>query len=275
MDATARALARRLRGPDFHRAVQAIAALRLLDPQAAASLVPVEDTADEQRAFQLTVARVVAGAGVAGLAARWHDLASSHWREMLVTEIGQTFAEWIDEATVELLVVALQDPHDSVARRAVSPLTSCLREVPPRERRELARSKRGQAYLEALERAAPGVTPARRARIAGALASALERCSARPMELFWPDSYVELLGLAASRSDARSLRVLEGLRTVAGETRRSEVERIDPDNLPWESALLAARKGVTPVARVWSRATGLLDAKGLERAITRIRARAN
>ena len=63
---------------------------------------------------------------------------------------------------------------------------------------------------------------------------------------------------------------------MAGETRRSEFEALDPENLPWPTSILAERKGIppgTPFVRVWSRPTGLLDLKGLEDALARIRRR--
>jgi hypothetical protein len=63
---------------------------------------------------------------------------------------------------------------------------------------------------------------------------------------------------------------------MAGETRRSEFETLDPYNLPWPTSTIARKKGIppgTPFVRAWSRPTGLLDLKGLEEAIERIRRR--
>ena len=65
--------------------------------------------ADEQRAFQLLIARLVAEGGVHGLAARWSDLPSPQWRERLVSEIGQAVHLWVDEGTIELLLAGLLD----------------------------------------------------------------------------------------------------------------------------------------------------------------------
>ena len=59
-----RDLSKRLRGGDFRHAVEAVAALRLLDRGTAARLVPSTETSDEQRAFQLLIARLVAEGGV-------------------------------------------------------------------------------------------------------------------------------------------------------------------------------------------------------------------
>jgi len=63
---------------------------------------------------------------------------------------------------------------------------------------------------------------------------------------------------------------------MAGETRRSEFEALDPEDLPGPTSILAEKKSLplgTPFVRVWSIATGLLDLKGLEDAIERIRRR--
>jgi hypothetical protein len=63
---------------------------------------------------------------------------------------------------------------------------------------------------------------------------------------------------------------------MAGETRRSEFATLDLCNLPWPTSIVSGKKGVprgTPFVRVWSQSTGLLDIKGLEEAIERIRRR--
>src|SRR4249919_1063464 len=99
--ARVRDLSKRLRGGNFRHAVEAVAALRLLDSMTSAGLVPSIDTRDEQRVFQLLIARLVADGGVHGLAARWRALPSPQWREMLVSEIGQAFHLWVEEGTIE------------------------------------------------------------------------------------------------------------------------------------------------------------------------------
>lgn len=272
-----RDLSKRLRSGDFRHALEAVAALRQLDAGSGLRLIPSLDTADEQRAFQLLIARLVAENGVRGLAARWGELPSPLWREMLVSEIGQAFHLWADEGTIELLLAALEDPEDQVARRSVGSLIYCLREKSTKERKEAARTLRGKAALEAWDQAAAWITPARRARIAKAATAALERCAGNPRALTWPDEYIALLGLSASRADQHAIALLEGFRPMAGETRRSEFETLDPDNLPWPTSALAKKKGIppgTPVVRAWSKPTGLLDLKGLEEAIERIRRRA-
>jgi hypothetical protein len=267
---------KRLRGGDFRQAVGAVAALRHLDPAIRVDLVPSINTSDEQRTFQLRIARLVAEEGVQGLATQWRELPSPLWREALVTEIGQAFNEWLDEGTLELLLAALEDPEDNVARRAVKLLVYCLREPPARDRSKLAKTRSGQAALEARDQAAAWMTAARRARAASAVTAALDRCRENPKALFWPDDYIELLGLTAPHTDQRAVALLEGLRPLAGETRRSEFEPLDPHNLPWPTSVLAEKKGIppgTPFVRVWSKPTGLLDLKGLEDALARIRGR--
>lgn len=271
-----RDLAKKLRGHDFRHAVAALAALRHLDPSTGAALVPSIDTADEQRAFQLLIARVVAEGGVRGLAVRWRELPSPEWREMLVSEISQAFHLWVDEGTIELLLAALEDPDDKVARRAVKTLVYCFSEPPIKERKESAKTARGKAMLDAWDQARTWMTPARRARVAKAVTAALDRCAANPKALTWPDDYIELLGYSATSTDERAIALLEGFRKMAGETRRSEFEKLDPDNLPWPTSILAEKKGIppgTPFVRVWSIPTGLLDLARLDDAIARIRRR--
>src|SRR5437870_13113182 len=80
-----RDLTRRLRGADFRQALKAVAELRHLDRAVGAHVISSLTPADEQRAFQLLIARLVAEGGVHGLAARWSDLPSPQWRERLVS----------------------------------------------------------------------------------------------------------------------------------------------------------------------------------------------
>ena len=270
-----RDLTKRLRGGDFRQAVKAVAELRHLDRAAAAHLIASITPGDEQRAFQLLIARLVAESGVHGLAARWSDLPSPHWREMLMSEIGQAVHLWVDEGTIELLLAALDDPD--VARQAVGSLIECMRARPDTERKTMTKTLRGKAALDAWDKMAAWITPARRARVASAVTAALAGCADNPNALTWPDKYIELLGHSASPTDHRAVTLLERLRAMAGETRRSEVETLDPGNLPWPTSAIAKKKGIppgTPFVRVWSRPTGLLDLKGLEEAIERIRRRA-
>jgi len=195
---------------------------------------------------------------------------------MLVSEIGQAFHLWVEEGTIELLLAALDDPDEKVSRRAVKLLTSCLREPPAKERKGLAKTLRGRAALEAWGQATAWMTPARRARVAKAVTAALDRCADNPKALTWPDDHIELLGHSATRTDQRAIALLEEFRRMAGETRRSEFDALDPEDLPSPTSILAKKKGIppgTPFVRVWSIPTGLLDLKGLEDAIGRIRRR--
>ena len=159
---------------------------------------------------------------------------------------------------------------------AMALLTGCLREPGAKERKEIAKTLRGKATLQAWDQATAWMTPARRARVAKAVRAALERCADNLKALTWPDDYIELLGHSATRTDRRAIALLEAFRNTAGEPRRSEFEALDPENLPWPTSILAEKKGVppgTPFVRVWSIPTGLLDLKGLEDAIDRIRRR--
>jgi hypothetical protein len=106
--------------------------------------------------------------------------------------------------------------------------------------------------------------------------AALDRRADNPKALTWPDDYIELLGHSATRTDQRAIALLEAFRKMAGETRRSAFETLDPENLPLPTSILAQQKGIppgTPFVRVWSIPTGLLDLEGLEDAIERIRRR--
>lgn len=251
-----------------------MAELRHLDRASGAQVISSIAPGDEQRAFQLLVARLVVDGGVHEVAARWNDLPSPQWREMLVSEIGQAIHLWVDEGTIELLLAALDDRE--VARRAVGSLIECMRERPAKERIKMAKTLSGKAALDAWDRMAGWITPARRARVAQAVTTALAGCADNPRALTWPDKYIELLGHSANRGDQRAVALLEQFRAMAGETRRAEFEKLDPHNLPFPTSILAAKKGIppgTPFVRVWSRPTGLLDLEGLETAIERIRRR--
>src|SRR5260370_7045093 len=111
---------------------------------------------------------------------------------MLVSDFGQAFHLWVEEGTVELLLAALDDPDEKVARRAVKLLSSCLREPPAKERKEIAKTLRGRAALEAWDQATAWMTPARRARVSTAVTAALERCADNPKALTWPDHHIAL-----------------------------------------------------------------------------------
>jgi hypothetical protein len=148
---------------------------------------------------------------------------------------------------VEIAIAALEEPDDKV---------------------------RGYAVLLAKDPAQRGVlNQDQRARLTQGLVRAMARHNERPKELFWLERYVELLGLTANASDELVIARLERLRPFAGASRRTVVEKLDPDNLPWQTRLLAQKKGVEPVAQVWDLGTGLLEIALLETALARIRAR--
>ena len=272
-----RDLSKRLAGADFRKAVAALAVLHRLDPQDAARHIPAVHASDEQRDFQIRVARLMAAGGVQAVAAAWADLSPVAWREQLVTEIGQAFPDWIDEGTIELLLAALEDPEPDVARRAVGPLRACLATLTERDRRRAAQTQRGKAFLDAREQLARWLTAARRGRITHAVTARLRRHANAPKALSWVDEYIGLLGDTGTRDDAAAIDLLESFRPMAGEPRRSEFEPLDRDNLPWPTSILADRKGVppgTPMMRVKSVPTGLLDLATLDDAIARIKLRA-
>src|SRR5260370_35400175 len=129
---------------------------------------------------------------------------------MLVSDFGQAFHLWVEEGTVELLLAALDDRDEKVARRAVKLLSSCLREPPAKERKEIAKTLRGRAALEAWDQATAWMTPARRARVSTAVTAALERCADNPKRLTWPDDYIDLLGHSETRTDQPAITVLAG-----------------------------------------------------------------
>ena len=234
----------KLRGKDYRAAYRTIPQLRKLDDGSLAAVVAAYRPKDDQRAFQLAVARIALSEGVRGLTTQWLRLGTGEQRSILLQEIGP---EWGDEWMAEIAIAALEEPDDKVRGYAVL----CARDV----------AQRGS------------LTCGQRQRIVQGLVRAMARHHERPMELFWLDRYVELLGHAAGASDELVIARLERLRAFAGEPRRTVTQQLDPGDLPWESRLLAEKKGVTTVARVWSVGTGLLDIEILETALRRIRAR--
>ena len=272
-----RDLSKRLRGSDFRKAVAALAALRHVQPAEAVGLIPAVHAEDAQRAFQIRVAELIAAGGVLAVVAAWQELALE-WREQLVSEIGQAIPEWVDEGTIELFLVALEDPESTVSRRAIAPLHAILEPLTGKERKASERTQSGRAFVAAQEHASRWITPARRRRMASALVAALRRHATDPRALFWPNQFIALLGATATADDHGALAVLDALRPKAGKPYRTEFAKLDRDNLPWPSSILADRKGVppgTPMASIKQIPTGLLDLENLDRAIDRIRNRAS
>lgn len=235
----------KLRGKDYRAAYRAIPQLCKLDDGSLAALVASYEPKDGQRRFQLELARIALTEGIRGLTTQWLRLGTAEQRRVLLQEIGQ---EWGDGWTVEIAIAALEEPDDKV---------------------------RGYAVLCARDAAQRGaIGPERRTRITQALVKAMARHDEHPMQLFWLEYYVELLGLTANASDQAVIARLERLRPFAGASRKTRVEKLDPENLPlphpkhdWPAGL------PKPVVRVWGAGTGLLEIKILESALKQIRAR--
>jgi hypothetical protein len=237
----------KLRGKDYRAAYRAIPALCRLNDASIAALVGSYKPKDEQRRFQLELARIALSGGIQALAREWLRLGTDEQRRTLLSEITQYWKEWDGEGSVELAIAALEEPEDKTRGYALLCVMAALQF-----------SK---------------VSPAQRARITQALMRAMARHEERPLGLFMLEKYVELLGMTAEASDQLVIARLERLRPLSGASRRTVVEKLDPDNLPWPDNMLAERKGVRLVASVWDLGTGLLEIKLLEAALKQIRAR--
>jgi len=234
----------KLRGKDYRPAYRAIPQLCRLDDGSLAGIIAAYKPKDDQRRFQYELARIALAEGIGGLTKQWLRLGSAEQRRVLLQEIGP---EWDHEWKVEIAIAALEEPDDKVRGYAVL----CARDAAQHAK----------------------ITSEQRARITQALVRAMARHNERPMELFWIEKYVELLGLTASASDELVIARLERLRPFSGASRRTVFEKLDPDNLPWPDNVLAEKKGVRLVMSVWDLGTGLLEIKLLESALKQIRAR--
>jgi hypothetical protein len=244
-------LLKKIRGKDYRAAYRAIAQLRFPHDAALSDIVASYKPKDEQRRFQYQLAGIVLREGTAGLARGWFALGTQEQRHQLLTEITQFWNEWESEGAVELAITALDEPDDKVRGYALL----CVR---------TALSWEGTQKF---------ITPERRARIMRALVTAMARHEERPRGLFALEKYVELLGLVGDES---VLERLERLRAIAGASRRTFTEKLDPENmpLPWPKRAADIPPGVpVPVAQVWDVGTGLLEIKILEKALKQIRAR--
>jgi len=275
--AAKRSLSAALGGADFRQAVAALASLRHLDPAEARARIPEVYAQDEQRAFQIRVARLIADGGIGAVAAAWQELPSAKWRKSLVEAIDRAWLDWDDEGSIDLVIAALEDDI-SVARIALGSVRWWVAPPTARERKDASKTKAARAYMEARDRADSWFTRARRARVTRSLVNILRGYPANRPSLFWPDKFIDVLGHTATREDTEALGLLEGFRQMAGEVHRYEATAHDPSNLPWPTSLLAQRTGIppgTPMKRVTAIPTGLLDLANLEAAIARIRARAS
>jgi hypothetical protein len=236
----------KLRGKDYRAAYRAIPQLCRLDDGSLAAVVASYKPKDDQRRFQLELARIALVEGIGGLAKQWLAIGTEEQRRVLLQELSP---EWDDAWRIEIAIAALEEPNDKVRGYAVL----CAKDA-----------VEGYSAINADQRA----------RITHALVRAMARHNERPLELFWLEKYVALLGMTASASDELVIARLERLRPFAGASRRTVVEKIDPENLPFGSREVAEKKGLPlPVARVWDLGTGLLEIKTLDTALKRIRAR--
>lgn len=237
----------KLRGKDHRAAYRAIPALCRLNDASLAAIVGSYKPKDEQRRFQLELARIALGGGIQALAREWLRLGTDEQRRNLLSEISQYWKEWDGEGSVELAIAALEEPEDKTRGYALLCVMAALH--------------------------FSNVSAEQRARVTRALVRTMARHEERPLGLFWLVKYVELLGMTASASDGDALTQLERLRPFSGASRRTVFEKLDPDNLPWPDNILAEKKGVRLVASVWDLGTGLLEIKVLETALRQIRAR--
>ena len=245
-------LLKTVRGPSFRRAMKAVAELRTANDPTLAAVVAAYRPRDAQRGAQYQIAGIVLAHGVRGLVSEWPDLADETWRAELISEIEQALDLWIDEATVDLVLTALEDPSREVRAKGVWGLRSVL----------------------AHETLSEWMTPARRARATRDLVAMLEHQLAAS-EIVLPQ-IVDALGHTATRDDGDAVRALEALRPRSGEPYLVTHEALDESKLDWRDRLLAVRKGIAPErikVRIMHRPTGLLDQKRLEAALQRIRAR--
>lgn len=266
-------LLKTVRGNNFRRALKAIAELRAAHEPGLADVVAAPRAPEAQRAFQYRVARVVLRQGVRGLVAEWGDLADPKWRAELISEIEQFFALWVDEATVDLLLCALEDPSREVRVKATWGLLGIVREIPDRERRA-ARAESHRRALAARDILHGWMTTARHARATRGLVEMLAQHRQAPYVVL--AQIVEILGHTETKHDREAVEALRALEPQSGEPFRVTYEELDERKLDWRERLLAERKGIDPArlqVRIGHHPTGLLDRKVLAVALARILAR--
>jgi hypothetical protein len=264
-------LLKTLRSNDFRRALKAIAELRHAREPGLAEAVAQFRAPDEQREVQYHIARVVLGHGVRGLVEAWPVPADPTWRAQLVSEIGQFFRLWHEEAIADLLVAAIEDRSRDVRAKATWPVLAIVRDEwkPTRVTKE---SQRPDVVAVNTLRAA--VTPEQRARVMRAVLAMLKEHRETPYPVL--PQLVEILGCTATSNDTAAMEALEALRGQSGEPYHVSYEKLDPSKLDWRERLVAERKGIDPARlklRIAHRPTGLLDQKVLLEAVRRIQAR--
>jgi hypothetical protein len=239
-----------VRGKDFRRALHAIAELRL--SRDSVGTVAESARADEQRAFQTRVARIVLENDVEGLVEAWATLGDAKWRAALISEIGQFLDRWMHPAVNELILAALEDSSREVEIRGVWALLHVTQ--PSGRLREW-------------------ITQSQRSRMTRALTAMLERHREEPYPVL--SQIVEILGYMANREDKAVIEALEALRSRSGEPHTVSCERVEKSQFAWFDKLVLAKKGVDPdeMVSIKYTPTGLLDKKLLETTLARIRQR--
>lgn len=260
-----------VRGKDFRRALHAIAELRSSNDSGLADAVAQPPRSDEQRAFQSRVARVVLK-GIEGLIQEWLDLGSVYWRAYLISEIGQFLPLWLDPATIELGLAALEDPDREVQTKSIWMLLGFVREPSSRERKP-EKTESGRRYQQAASTLRAWIAPEQRSRMTRGFAAMLERHRREPYPVL--PQVVELTGYTANKDDHDVITLLEELRAKSGETHRVSYERVDKSQFEWFEKMALEKKGDNPaeMVRIKHTPTGLLDGKLLEATLTRIRTR--
>ena len=162
------------RGNNFRRALKAIAELRASSDATLLSVLAQAVAADEQRKFQVRVARLVLQKGIKGLVDEWATLGDAKWRAELISEIGQFVDLWVDKQIIELVLVALNDFDRRVQVKAVWTLLAYLREPSDKEKRAM-KSASQRRFLDGAATVRGWITTAQRSRITQVLTVMLER----------------------------------------------------------------------------------------------------
>lgn len=266
-------LLKTLRGTNFRRALKAVAELRTANDPTLAGIVGTYQPPDVQRGVQYKIAGIVLTHGVRGLVTEWPVLADEKWRAELIFEICQALDLWVDEATVDLVLTALEDESREVRVKAVWGLAAVFHEFSERDRRT-ARADSHRRAIAARDALRGWMTPARCSRATRGFVEMLAQHRHTPSVAL--PQIVETLGYTATHDDGDAVRALEALWNQSGEPFLVTHETLDESKLDWRERLLAERKGIAPERikmRIGHLPTGLLDQKVLGAALQRIRAR--
>jgi hypothetical protein len=256
---------------DYRIAFKAIAELRNENDHFVLHAIEEVKAKDEQREFQLLIAKIVLQNGVSGLVEEWNRLPFSEWREHLMSEFCNFIELWAEEPFLNLFIHALDDPYDVVSGRAVIGLRHILEERTAKERRAMTKTAYGKARLAAIEKLQSYMSHERCKKASYAIFRKLQRHIDNPLQLTWFDSHVEVLGYTANKNDKEIIQMLLGFRKYAGEpytvTHRVYNSENEPD-LP--ASMLAEKKGVIVAGSILHTPTGLLDTHILEKALKSI-----